>query len=197
MNPSEMTPAAGGGQDSVLSLTLGTLETERLIIPPFSGEHLTERYVSWLNDPEVVRYSEQRHKHHSMESCRACWRSLANADHFFGAILIKGEPLRHIGNIVAYIDRPNQVADLTILIGEKDAWGRGYGCEAWTAVMRTLMRDQGLRKVTAGTMVENRAMLEVIRKSGMKVEGRKRRHFLLDGKEVDLVQAAIFASEFD
>ena len=38
--------------------------TTRLQIIPFREEYLTERYVSWLNDPEVVRFSDQRHRQH-------------------------------------------------------------------------------------------------------------------------------------
>ena len=47
------------------------LETERLTLTPFNTErHLTERYVAWLSDPDVVRYSEQRHRTHTLASCR-------------------------------------------------------------------------------------------------------------------------------
>jgi len=47
------------------------LQTARLRMVPFSEAHLTTRYVGWLNDPEVVRYSEQRHQTHTIESCRS------------------------------------------------------------------------------------------------------------------------------
>lgn len=38
----------------------------------FADRHLTERYVGWLNDPAVVRYSEQRHSRHTLWSRRNC-----------------------------------------------------------------------------------------------------------------------------
>jgi hypothetical protein len=50
-----------------------------------------------------------------------------NKDIFY-AILFKEE---HIGNIVVYIDSFNMTANLTILIGEKKYWGKGYGLIAF------------------------------------------------------------------
>ena len=50
----------------------------------------------------------------------------------------------------------------------------------------------GIRKVTAGTMSENKAMLKVMENCKMKVEGVKKAHFILDGNEVDLVFSAVF-----
>jgi [ribosomal protein S5]-alanine N-acetyltransferase len=43
------------------------IKTKRLLIVPFSEKHLQEKYVGWLNDKELMRYSEQRHKKHDFE----------------------------------------------------------------------------------------------------------------------------------
>ncbi|MBM3993196.1 MAG: GNAT family N-acetyltransferase [Planctomycetes bacterium] len=168
------------------------LETERLRIMPFAAAFLTEKYVGWLNDPEVVRFSEQRHRRHTMESCRDYWWSFENSPHFFWAITLRDGSAAHIGNITAHVDPPNRVADVGILIGERKVWGRNYGSEAWEAVCEYLLNDAGIRKVTAGTMADNHGMLGIMRKTGMVAEGRRLRQFLLDGREVDLVEAARF-----
>mgnify|MGYP006139229499 CR=1 FL=1 len=31
----------------------------------FTRRHLTSNYISWLNDQELVKYSEQRHLNHT------------------------------------------------------------------------------------------------------------------------------------
>jgi RimJ/RimL family protein N-acetyltransferase len=170
-----------------------TLDTKRLTLVPFADAHLTERYVGWLNDPEVVRYSEQRHRRHTVESCRAFVRSFADGPSHLWAIVAKDKALGHIGNINSAVDAPNRVADVAILIGEKKAWGQGLGAEAWTAVVDYLLGPGGMRKVTAGTMAENEAMLKIMRKAGMIEEGLRRRQFILDGREVDIVLVALFA----
>ncbi|HXC40619.1 MAG TPA: GNAT family N-acetyltransferase [Burkholderiales bacterium] len=168
------------------------IETPRLRIEPFRQEHLTARYVAWLNDPEVVRFSEQRHRAHTLESCREYWQSFAGTPHFFWAMVAKEASLGHIGNMNAYVDAPNGVADVGILIGERTSWGRGYGLEAWTAVCRFLL-GSGLRKITAGTLATNTGMLTIMDRAGMVEDGRRALQCLWEGSPVDICHRALFA----
>jgi [ribosomal protein S5]-alanine N-acetyltransferase len=168
------------------------IETARLRILPFSEEYLTPRYVSWLNDPEVVRYSEQRHRVHTLESCREYMKSFVDTPNYFWAMVTKNNELGHIGNMSAYVDLNNSVADLGILIGERSAWRKGYGSEAWIAVCRYLLQETDIRKVTAGTLSANSAMLRVMRHVGMVEDGRRIRHCLFEDSEVDVVHGALF-----
>jgi RimJ/RimL family protein N-acetyltransferase len=169
------------------------IETDRLLLEPFDAErHLTPRYVSWLNDPQVVRYSEQRHVSHTLASCREYAESFRGTPGFFWAIQVKAERLSHIGNLAAYVDERNRIAELSILIGEPGYGGKGLGTEAWSAAMSHLLDTVRVRKVHAGTMAENRPMLRIFEKTGMTIECRRTRHYLLEGREVDLVFAAAF-----
>ncbi len=165
------------------------------LLAPFGPEHLTGRYVAWLVDQDVVRYSEQRHRSHDRHSCQSYVEAMAAAGNLFWAIEADDEDPKHIGNIVAYLDRANRVADMTILIGEKGAWGNGYGKAAWCAACDWLAGAGGMRKLTAGTMAANKPMLALMRASGMGDDGARRRQFLLDGEEVDLVMMARFADD--
>lgn len=171
------------------------IETQRLRIVPFSEAYLSSRYVNWLNDPEVVRYSEQRHKRHTLETCRQYWQSFKDSPHFFWAITTVDWEFEHIGNINTYIDEYNSTASVGIMIGERRVWGQGYGLEAWVAVCHYLMYDVGIRKVTAGTLALNKGMLRIMEKSGMVADGRWIRHCLVDGKEVDIIFAALFSND--
>lgn len=164
----------------------------QVMLEPFTERHLTARYVAWLNDPAVVRYSEQRHRTHTLESCRAYLRRFVGTPHKFWAII--APPLGHVGNITATVDEANRVADLAILLGARGAWGRGIGTAAWTLALEWLLGPGGMRKVTAGTIAENHAMLGVMRKSGMTEEGRRRAQFIFEGRTADLVQVARFAA---
>ncbi len=172
------------------------IESKRLRIITFSEEYLTPRYVSWLNDPDVVLYLRQRHERHSLQSCREYWQSFVGTVNYFWAIVARDPQLGHIGNINAYVDTPNLVADVGILIGEKRALGHGYGSEAWIAVCNYLFRVAGMRKVTAGTLSVNAPMLGVMRHSGMLEDGRRVRQCLFQGEEVDVVHAALFRDDW-
>jgi ribosomal-protein-alanine N-acetyltransferase len=171
------------------------IETPRLRIIPFSEEYLTPRYVGWLNDPMVVRYSEQRHKKHTLESCRQYWQSFIDSPHIFWTMTAIEPPLGHIGNMNAHIDTVNSVADVGILIGDRTVWGKGYGLEAWVAVCNYLLRDVGIRKVTAGTIAANKGMLRIMEKTGMVADGRRIRQGIIDEREEDIIYAALFKTE--
>lgn len=169
------------------------ISTGRLRIVPFSERHLTAEYVSWLNDKEHMRYSEQRHRTHTIDTCRAYLESFRDTPHHFWAIETTAEPVLHIGNLNAYVDERNLVADVGILIGHPTARGRGYGLEAWSAALDYLLHERGMRKVTAGAMATNAAMLAIMRRSGMVEDGVRRRQLLREGAEIDVVHMARFA----
>jgi RimJ/RimL family protein N-acetyltransferase len=171
------------------------LTTQRCRIEPFTRARLSERYVGWLNDPDVVRFSEQRHRRHTLISCEQYANSFADSPHYFWAIIANDDALGHIGNINAYVDEPNGTADVGILIGEKSVWGKGYGAEAWSAVCRFLLADRRLRKVTAGTTANNLGMLGIMKRCGMQEDGRRRKQIVIEGQSVDLVYGAIFRDE--
>ena len=163
-----------------------------LFISRFRDELLTERYVGWLNDPEVVRYSEQRHRSHTLESCASYLEWMRASDGLFLSIeVLDGVPC-HIGNISVAIDAPNRAADLSIMIGDKRVWGRGYASLAWSAVINYLLYDVGMRRVTAATMEVNEPMIRLIIRSGMQIDSVRPRHFLWEDQEIGFVAASRF-----
>jgi len=172
------------------------ITTDRLKIISFNESYLSARYVNWLNDPEVVRNSEQRHRKHTLESCRQYWQSFTGSPNFFWAITAVDPMIGHIGNITAYIDTVNSVADVGIMIGDRTVWGKGYGLDAWRTVCSYLLNEHGMRKVTAGTLATNEGMLRIMERSGMVADGRRIRQALVDGVEVDIVHFALFRSSF-
>lgn len=169
------------------------IETRRLVLAPFTEDLLTERYVGWLNDLEVVRFSDQRHRRHTLESCTGYLASFAGSADMFYAAIARDPALGHVGNLTVSVDPIHRVADISILVGEKRLWGKGYGAEAFGAMTRHLLTAGGMRKVTAGTLATHAGMIEVARRAGMKEEARWPRHHLWEGQEVDTILFAAFA----
>ena len=170
------------------------LKTDRLCLRPFTERYITPEYVAWLNDPVVTRYSDQRFKNHTLETCRDYVKSFVGTDNCFWAIFVS-ESERHVGNIAATVNTIHRVADVSILIGDVSHWGKGIGSEAWGCVCRYLFDDLSVRKITAGTLSCNSGMLSIIRHSGMQEEGRRIRQHVLDGKEVDVIYFGIFQKD--
>ncbi len=172
------------------------LETKRLIIKSFTEEYLSEHYVRWLNDKNTMQYSDQRFIIHTLESCRNYWESFKDSNNEFWAILKKnGKDFQHIGNITTYADDLHKVVDISIMIGEKSARGKGLGLEAWLGMCQYLQNIKNVRKITAGTLEVNKPMLKLMEKSGMIEDGRRKHHCLYEGKEVDLIHSALFRKD--
>jgi ribosomal-protein-alanine N-acetyltransferase len=171
------------------------LETARLRLEPFSETHLTSRYVNWLNDAETMRFSRWSGVPQTLDSCRKYWQAFGGTPHYFWAIVANDPALGHIGNISAHVDQQHRFADVSLLIGERRVWGRGYGTEAWRRACDFLLADMQLRKVTGGTVAPNVGMISIMRKAGMQDDGRRVRQYLIRGEEVDVVHMAIFAPD--
>jgi ribosomal-protein-alanine N-acetyltransferase len=160
-----------------------------LSLRPFAEEQLTSIYVNWLNDPSVVRFSENRHRSHSLESCRKYFEQFSNGPSSLWAIF---DPQNnHIGNISASIDIFNAVADIGILLGAESARGRGYGTLAWGAVLAYLSARNDIQKITAGCMSTNTAMRRIIENSGFEQDGIRRLQYIWEGSRVDVHYYAI------
>ena len=159
------------------------------LLIPFATRHLSSRYVSWLNNPEVVRYSEQRHRIHTLESCRAFVSRFGSGPDRLWAIEVGGI---HVGNITAIVNVPNGTAEINILIGESGKWCSGIGTESCREAINAML-DAGYRKIWMETLSCNLPMLRVMNKIGLVADGVTRRHFVVDGLEVDAIRMAVFA----
>lgn len=161
------------------------LENTSSLLVPFSEKHLTENYVSWLNNPETVRYSRQRFNNHTIHSCREYFEGIKSAGNLLWAIEDKSDNLNHIGNISATIDRIDKVADIGIMIGNPSSFGKGHGFIAWRTVLNYLKSREDIHKITGGCMATNTAMIRIMEKSGMIREAVRPRHFIADNIRVD------------
>src|ERR1043166_5892575 len=152
-----------------------TLNTERLMLVPYRAGLVTDEHIRWLNDPETVKYSEQRHHKHTIESQHAYLNEFPANSHIW---LIQKPGKFDIGSITAFIDQANKIANIGILIA-KEYWGKGLGLEAWKTVMDHLFRN-GIRKIECGCMANNSPMQKLAIKSGMRAEAIIQDNFLDD-----------------
>lgn len=139
--------------------------------PEFSVEEL-EQTVTWLNDPVLMKYSEQRLKEHTVKTQLDYIHSMAEP-HQYRKITCNAA---YIGTISALVDTHNRVADVGILIGSTFI-GKGHGCEAWRQFCQELFK-LGIRKIEGGCMAKNTAMIRVFEKNHMRLEGTRRYHFM-------------------
>ena len=157
---------------------------------PFTEEHLTENYLDWLNDPEVVKYSNQRYMIHTLDTIKEYYEIRENSAGWFLAIeSIESTPV-HIGNINISVNSVDNSTGLSILVGNKKYWGTGLAYQAWQLALDTSLDELGFRMAVAGTMEINKPMIQLMEKSGMNIDGILPRRFIWDGREVGMVCAS-------
>ena len=152
----------------------------------FKKRFITKTMIGWLNDKNLMRYSEQRYFKHTKVSCIKFYLDNLRNKNLYYAIFDEN---RHVGNVRAVIDKFNSVADIGILIAYQD---NGYGNIAWKKMMN-ILEKRGVRKITGGTMIANKAMIRIFKNNKMKIEYKKTKHFKLQKKFVDLVSYCYFS----
>lgn len=152
---------------------------------------VTHEYVGWLQDPEVNRYMETRHKPHTMETVTAFVERVNSSDDefLFGIYLQE----RHIGNIkVGPIKNPHGIADVSFFIGDKSCWGMGCASDAIMTVSRFAAHTLNLRKLNAVAYSVNKGSIGALQTAGFVIEATRPNHYILDGKPADICELGLF-----
>ena len=160
----------------------------------FRVEDITDKYIGWLNNPEVTKYSNQRFQHHSAVSCQQYLGSFQGTPNLFLKIRRRSDK-RMVGTMTAYVSLPHRTADIGIMVGDQTAWGKGIGQDAWATLMKWLLSHEAIRKVTAGTMCCNHAMVKIMEHSGMVLEAIRPKQELFSGQPIDIVYYGMFGVE--
>lgn len=169
------------------------LETPRLRLTSLVAADASPEYLAWLNDADVLRYRAPK----AFPTTEAGLRSYIDSINDRGDLVLAIRTLddeRHIGNValnsILWVHRS---AELSIMIGARDTWSRGYGREVMSAVVDHAFSAMGLHRVWAES--PNPAFNRAVSSLGWTHEGTKRDAFLLDGRFVDMECYAILASE--
>lgn len=172
------------------------IQGERLYLREVRPEDVNDTYYRWMNDPEVTRYLESRFFPNDMESlCDYVRQQNGNRNCAFLAIILK-ENDRHIGNIkLGPIDWIHRLADIGIILGEKDTWGKGYASEAIGLVVKLAFSRMNLHKLTAGYYALNKGSERAFGNNGFVVEGVRKKHRFCEGVYTDTVILGLVRDE--
>lgn len=161
---------------------------------PLLDEDFNREYLSWLNDPEVNRYSHR-------QAAPVSWEDMKAYPQYYKknpqqgvvlAIVVKDE---HIGNIaLTNINSESKSAEISILIGKKDHWGKGYASEAIYLLTKHAFMGLGLNKVYAGSI--NPAFIRCVEKLGWQKEAELKEEMWARGKYHNVIRMALLKSEF-
>jgi ribosomal-protein-alanine N-acetyltransferase len=154
---------------------------------------ITPAYVAWLNDDEVVQYTEQRFYHTSAGDVRSFIDKMSeNPTELMYGIFFDDQ---HIGNIkLGNINSQHQTANLSYLIGARKWWGKGIASLAIATITEIGFQQIGLMKICAGVYENNIASSKVLLKNGYSLESRRVGQYVYKNKRID---ALLYAKHKD
>lgn len=160
------------------------LTGDHVVLRPLSPQQVSERYLRWVNDPQVNRYTDLRGREHlrdeieryvasvSVDPLCAIWGIYVGTEHIGN---VKFGPLNPI----------DRHAVIGILVGERDQWGRGYATEAIRLATRYAFDIVGLHRLEAGFFPDYERSLRAFEKAGYVRECVMRGRICDDGRFVD------------
>jgi RimJ/RimL family protein N-acetyltransferase len=151
----------------------------------------------WYADPEVARLARYQDAPMRLDEIDRFFQVRAlGPDSLAMAIHVAGTG-RLIGSCAfSQLDGDNGSAMYHITIGEKDAWGHGYGTEATALMLEHAFRVLGLHRIALTVFDFNERAIRSYLRCGFQVEGRAREAIWRDGQWWDEVSMSILASEW-
>ncbi len=169
----------------------------RISLRPLTGADAAA-FVPWVNDPEVTRtlaigarVMDVRAEEVFIEKTNASAHAV-----LFGIVVRETDRL--IGSTgLDQLDFRNQSASFGIMIGEKKAWGKGYGTEATALVVQHAFGELHLNRVQLQVYEYNLRGMRVYEKVGFRREGVLRQEHVYAGRFWDTVVMAILREEWE
>jgi len=89
-----------------------------------------------------------------------------------------------------------RATDVSVIIGEKEEWGKGYGTETILLLLDYAFRHLNFHRVAIGVVGFNQRAIRFWEKAGFRKEGVHRDEYYYDGKYYDFVMMSILEDEF-
>ena len=154
-------------------------------------------FRKWYADPEIARLA--RYQESPMRA--------EEIERFFAARVVGPDALamaihersgdRLVGTCAfSQLDGDNGSALYHITIGEKDAWGQGYGTEATRLMLDHAFGTLGLHRVALYVFEFNERAIRSYQRCGFVLEGRSRESIFRDGRWWDELAMSVLESDW-
>lgn len=158
-----------------------------------------DRYLEWLNDPEVTRTISIRYplgREPEREILERLGSQAGFRDVVFAVeVRASGEHIGTVGLHGAYYE--SRWATLGIVIGAKHLWGQGLGYDTMRTVCRFGFWEMNLLHIRLDVLDGNERAHDLYRRVGFVDEGSKRGSMLKAGRALDASYMSITREEFE
>lgn len=168
-----------------------------MVLRSITEGDVTQRYLDFINDKVVTEFLDAGRKEHSIDDLKSYVKEkISKKDCIFLAVIDK-ESCLHIGNVkIEPIDYDNRKAEIGIMIGDKNFWGKGYGTEAMRIAVKFCFQDLNLNRVSLGVIADNIQAMKAYKKVGFVHEGVLREDIIRDGKKYNRILMGLLKKDF-
>ena len=167
----------------------------RVFLRPFSEDDLS--YVQkWSNDSKIRRLTGEIAPMSRQEAEEFYKHLRADKDRVWFAVVLK-RGNRVIGEVgLLRMFRPWRCTDMSIIIGEKNTWGKGYGTEAGRLLLKYAFERLKFHRVSIGVVGFNDRAIRFWKSLGFKKEGVQKDGYYCDNEFSDFVMMSILEDQF-
>ncbi len=148
-----------------------TLETDRLLLRPFTYEDAEDVFTCWESDPDVAKYMFWT-SHNDIEKTKE-WLKFEigqiEKDDWYRFALVLKETNELIGTGLIYFEEEVDAWEIGYNLGKK-YWGKGYTTEAMKQIISFAQEDLGITEMVGRYAKENPSSGKVMEKLGFLFE---------------------------
>ena len=172
------------------------LEGSRVVLRRHVAENLAA-FRRWYSDPEIARLARYQEAPMRPEEIERFFAARVVGDGAL-AMAIHERPTDRLVGTCAFsqLDGDNGSALYHITIGEKDAWGRGYGTEATRLMLDHAFGALGLHRIALFVFEFNERAIRTYQRCGFVIEGRARESIFRDGRWWDELAMSVLESDW-
>ena len=170
---------------------------KRIYLRPLEIEDISEKYLHWVNDYDVVQGRVDITVPITRDKQIKYVKSNLERDNVaLFAIIVKASG-RFIGTAkFGPIDWVHRFAEHATMIGDKKSWNKGYGREVILLLLEYGFRILNMHKIYAGIVADNLASIRKNEKVGYKTEAIFKDKFFIKGRYVDHLVMSLSQDEF-
>lgn len=164
------------------------MKKSRVILRILTLKDVTKKYVSWLNDYETMKFTEQKYLKHTLNSTINYVKKTKKSNNqiLYGIYIKNKFNFNHVGNIkLGPINYNHKSSEISYFIGEKNFLKKGVGTEAIRKIIQIAKSKYKLSKLIAGTYSNNISSQRVLIKNNFIREANFKSQLMFEGKRIN------------
>lgn len=171
--------------------------SNKIILRKMTSEDI-DLYHQWRNDIEVMQSTAPLLDVYNIKETEEFVTNVILGSHFSKSyIIVEKKSDKPIGvTSLINLDYKNRNAECIIDIGDKEAWGKGFGAEAMNLLLDFGFLEMNLHRISLRVFSFNSRAIKLYEKLGFQWEGTLRESIFRGGQWHDILQMSILKNEY-